>query len=64
MEELWNRTGRKGAEESRSWESGVGKGLLEKSTAQIKTDVAQIKTDAANQTLEAFEDLILVTCLC
>ena len=57
VEELWNRTGRKGAEESRSLEAGVGKGLWEKSPAQIKTGTA-------NPSLEAFEHLILVTCLC
>ena len=57
VEELWNRTGRKEAEESKSLKAGVGKSLLEKSPAHIKTD-------AANTSLEGFEYLILVTCLC
>ena len=57
MEKLWNRTGRKAAEESKSLKAGVGKSLLEKSPVHIKTD-------AANTSLEGFEYLILVTCLC
>ena len=57
VEELWNRTGRKAAEESKSLKAGVGKSLLEKSPVHIKTD-------AANTSLEGFEYLILVTCLC
>ena len=57
MEKLWNRTGRKAAEESKSLKAGVGKSLLEKSPVHIKTD-------AAYANLEGFEYLILVTCLC
>ena len=56
-EKLWNRTGRKVTEESRSLKAGVGKSVLEKSYARIKTD-------AANRSLESFEYLILVSCLC
>jgi hypothetical protein len=57
VEKLWNRTGRKAAEESKSLKAGVGKSLLEKSPVHIKTD-------AAYANLEGFEYLILVTCLC
>ena len=57
VEELWNRTGRKEAEESKSLKAGVGKSRLEKSPVHIKTD-------AAYANLEGFEYLILVTCLC
>ena len=57
VEKLWNRTGRKEAEESKSLKAGVGKSRLEKSPVHIKTD-------AAYASLEGFEYLILVTCLC
>ena len=43
VEELWNRTGRKGAEESRSLEADMGKSLLEKSPTKIKTVRLQIQ---------------------